>query len=77
MTEDEMSKEFAARHVTGRMVTIHFTDQTTLTGKAMALVNTGHGIAISVYVGFRKYPLRAQLNDIARVIDLGTGREIK
>lgn len=72
-----MSRDFAARHVTGRMVTVTFHDGTTLTGKAMALVNTGKGIAISMYVGYRRYPIRAMLDDIKVVLDLPTGRVIK
>jgi hypothetical protein len=72
-----MSRDFAARHVAGRMVTLTFHDGTTLTGKAMALVNTGRGIAISMKVGFRRYPIRAFLDDIKVVLDIPTGKVIK
>jgi hypothetical protein len=72
-----MSREFAARHVTGRRVQIIFKDGTRCTGKAMALVNTGKRIAISMYIGFRKYPVRAYLENIEKVLDDASGREIK
>lgn len=72
-----MSREFAARHVTGRVVNIRFKNGTYIIGKAMALVNTGHGIAISMYAGKGKRPVRAYLNDISVVWDSLTGREIK
>jgi hypothetical protein len=72
-----MSKEFAARHVAGRRVVIQLIDGNIIAGKALALVNTGNAIAISMYVGRGKYPKRACLNDIQFVCDATSGREIK
>lgn len=72
-----MSKEFAARHVAGRRVVIQLIDGQVIFGKALALVNTGKAIAISMYTGKGRYPARAPLDIIAAVYDANSGREIK
>lgn len=72
-----MSREFAARHVAGRRVVIELLDGQLVVGKALALINTGKDIAISIYVGRGKYPARAHLSIIKSVFDANSGREIK
>lgn len=72
-----VTREFAARHVAGRRVVIQLIDGQLIVGKALALVNTGKAIAISMYVGKGKYPARAPIDIIAAVYDASSGREIK